>query len=130
MNLNRVREGLRVIITKLMDTRGMFIERKHLDVRKIGITGVVRGYVPGHGGDVWFIKHDKSSEIGAYMFTEFNPIKKLGKCPKNQILISVTKHQLKEISSIAKHQKKSINEILKDAISYFIEDFSPFPSKK
>lgn len=49
MELNEVKVGLRVQITKLGDTKGMMIKRHHLDVRTVGTRGEVIGYVPGHG---------------------------------------------------------------------------------
>jgi hypothetical protein len=72
MNCNEVKDGLRVKITKLGETRGMLINPRHLDVRAEGKKGVVSGYVAGHGGDVWWVRHDSGS-VGAYMFTEFEP---------------------------------------------------------
>jgi hypothetical protein len=42
--------------------------------RAPGITGVVASYVPGHGGDVWFVRHDNTLDVGAYIFTELEPI--------------------------------------------------------
>lgn len=70
MDLNSVKEGLKVKITKLGDTKGMIIKPRHLDVRKVGVTGTIVGYVPGHGGDVWWVRHE-DGEIGAYVFNEF-----------------------------------------------------------
>ena len=72
MDLSKVKEGLKVKVTKLGDTMGFLIKPKHLDIRKVGVTGTVVGYVPGHGGDVWFVKHDgEENVVGAYMFDEF-----------------------------------------------------------
>ena len=48
----------------------MLIKKEHLDVRTVGVKGTVIGYVPGHGGDIWWIKHDDGL-IGAYIFDEF-----------------------------------------------------------
>ena len=70
MELNDVKIGLRVEVKTLGDTKGMMIKRQHLDVRTIGVKGTVIGYVPGHGGDVWWIKHDDGN-VGAYVFDEF-----------------------------------------------------------
>lgn len=71
MNLNNVKVGIRVKVVKLGDTKGMFIKFKYLDVREVGITGIILGYVPGHGGDVWWIQHDGNEDVGAYAFNEF-----------------------------------------------------------
>ena len=70
MNVNDVKPGLKVVTTKLGDTRGMMIAAKYLSVRKEGVAGEVLQYVPGHGGDVWFVRHDGGEDIGAYVFTE------------------------------------------------------------
>ncbi len=74
MNLNNVKVGLQVKVVKLGDTKGMLIKPQHLDVRQVGITGTITGYVPGHGGDVWWVKHDESDNVGAYVFDEFEAI--------------------------------------------------------
>lgn len=74
MDCNNVKPGIRVRVTKLGETKGMLIKPKHLDCRREGVTGVVDGYVPGHGGDVWWVKHDDSTDIGAYVFDELELI--------------------------------------------------------
>ncbi len=71
MNLNDVKVGLHVKVVKLGDAKGMLIKPKHLDVRKVGISGIITGYVPGHGGDVWWVRHDGCEDVGAYVFDEF-----------------------------------------------------------
>lgn len=70
MELDEIKIGLRVKVTKLGDTMGMLIKREHLDVRAVGVKGTVTGYVPGHGGDLWWVRHD-DGHIGAYVFDEF-----------------------------------------------------------
>ncbi len=70
MDVAEIYTGLRVKVVRLRKTTGMLIASKHLNVRAAGKTGTVRGWVPGHGGDVWFVQHDNSDEIGAYSFTE------------------------------------------------------------
>ena len=70
MNCNEIKDGLKVRTTKLGETKGILISPRNLDCRKAGITGTVSGYVPGHGGDVWWVKHDDSGEVGAYCFPE------------------------------------------------------------
>ncbi len=77
MNENHVKPGLRVITGKLGDTTGMMIADKHVLVRQEGISGMVLDYVPGHGGDVWFVAHDNSPAVGAYVFNEFEPAEQL-----------------------------------------------------
>lgn len=73
MDCNAVKPSLRVRTTKLGKTTGMLIKEKHLEVRKAGVTGTVLSYVPGHGGDVWFVKHDGCEDVGAYCFDELEP---------------------------------------------------------
>ncbi len=70
MDLSNVTPGLRVKTTKLGDTIGMLINEEHLYVRQVDIIGTVTGYVPGHGGDVWWVKHDGGKAVGAYTYTE------------------------------------------------------------
>lgn len=70
MELDEIKIGLRVKVTTLGDAKGMFVKKEHLDVRTIGVKGTVVGYVPGHGGDVWWVKHDDGN-VGAYVFDEF-----------------------------------------------------------
>ena len=73
MELNDIKPGIKVKITHLEDTDGMFVHQKHLIARSIGSIGTVSSYVPGHGGDVWFIDHADGS-IGAYTFAEFEEV--------------------------------------------------------
>lgn len=70
-NVNDVKPGMNVKITRLEKTDGMFIKQEYLDRRKAGEVGTVLNYVPGHGGDVWWIR--QSNGIAAYSFTEFDP---------------------------------------------------------
>lgn len=74
---NEVKQGMRVKVTKLESTNGMMINPRHLDLRREGAIGTVKGYVPGHGGDVWWVEHDspaKEPEVSAYCYTEFEPV--------------------------------------------------------
>jgi hypothetical protein len=78
---NEVKEGMCVKVGKLESTTGMMISPKYLKVRREGAVGTVKGYVPGHGGDVWWVEHDKPSaeepqepEVAAYVYTEFEPL--------------------------------------------------------
>lgn len=72
MNLNDVKKDLKVKITRLGSTTGMFISQEYLGNRKKGATGTIVNWVAGHGGDVWWVKHD-SGEVAAYCFDEFQP---------------------------------------------------------
>lgn len=74
MDLAKVRVGLRVRTDgHLGKTTGMIITQKHLNARQPNKEGEVSGYVPGHGGDVWWVTHNDGT-VGAYMFDEFHQI--------------------------------------------------------
>ena len=73
MDCNDINKGMKVKTTKLGKTIGLCIMEKHLSVREAGITGTVLNPVPGHGGDVWFVQHDNSEVVGAYIINEFEP---------------------------------------------------------
>jgi len=69
----QIEDGMRVKVTKLESTRGMMIAAQYLAARKKGATGTVQGYVPGHGGDVWWVRHDDGS-VAAYCYTELKGV--------------------------------------------------------
>lgn len=69
--------GDRILVTRLGSTTGMTIAQRHLDVRRVGASGTVTGWVPGHGGDVWWVLHDESEEVGAYVVDEMAQISRL-----------------------------------------------------
>lgn len=60
-------------VTHLGSTSGMLIATKHLDCRRAGEKVTMRGWVPGHGGDVWFVQHD-NGDIAVYSFTELEVV--------------------------------------------------------
>ncbi len=72
MELENVRIGLHVKVIADNGTMGMFVKGKHLALRRVGATGTIVGWVPGHGGDVWWVLHDtyEGEEIVPYSFTE------------------------------------------------------------
>lgn len=67
-------EGERVVVHRLGTTEGFLIHAKHLSCRKVGSVGTATSYVPGHGGDVWFVRHDGDGEVAAYMYDELRPV--------------------------------------------------------
>jgi len=73
MQCKDVKEGLRVRIGKLGSTEGYMVVDHHLKCRREGATGRLGWYVPGHGGDVWWVAHDDGT-TGAYAYDEFDPI--------------------------------------------------------
>ena len=74
MRRDRIKIGLKVKITKLVDQRGMMVAEKHMKVRQVGRTGVILHHIPGSGGDAWLIDHENGDK-GAYTYDEFNPVK-------------------------------------------------------
>jgi len=55
----------------LGNTRGMAVADKFLLGRRAGEEGIVEGYFPSLGGDVWAVKHEEGV-IGAYCFNELD----------------------------------------------------------
>ena len=68
-----IQPGMKVKIVSDDGTEGMFVNPQYIQNRKIGMTGIVKGWVPGHGGDVWFVEHDDNS-VAVYCFTELKKI--------------------------------------------------------
>jgi hypothetical protein len=79
MNCDDIEPGMWVKTHSVGSTRGMLIAPKNLDVRREGVLGQVRGWVGGHGGDVWWVDHHDPEglvpEVGAYGFWELEPAK-------------------------------------------------------
>jgi hypothetical protein len=71
VNLQDVKSGLIVkTVTELGDTRGMFITPMCLERRRPNAVGTTLHWVPGHGGDVWWVKHE-DGQVAPYVFNEF-----------------------------------------------------------
>lgn len=49
--------GAQVQIVRLESTRGYSVSAKLLQARRCPATGIAEQYVPGHGGDVWIVRH-------------------------------------------------------------------------
>lgn len=58
-----IRPGLPVKVTRLLPTSWMFISEAALARRSLGVTGKAYGYVPGHGGDVWWVVHEGARRV-------------------------------------------------------------------
>lgn len=74
MKAESVRNGMNVITAhafKANATEGMSVHLRHLGARRTSTRGVTDGYVPGHGGEVWWVKHEDGS-VGAYSYSELN----------------------------------------------------------
>ena len=70
--------GRRVLThAQLESTLGMLVAERHLHGRKPNALGIITGYVPGHGGDCWWVRHAEGpssanpSPVAAYTYTEF-----------------------------------------------------------
>jgi hypothetical protein len=71
------KEGMKVRIKEKIEVnencRGFLVLPKHLDVRRPNEVGEYIGYVPGAGGDLWWIKH-KDGTVGAYSTDELTDV--------------------------------------------------------
>lgn len=76
--------GAPVKITRLGSTGGILVKPEYLAARELG-EGTLKGWIPGHGGDVWWIEHANGS-IGAYSIDEFGP-KERPKAPASEVWI-------------------------------------------
>ena len=71
MNLQEIKKGIRVKTNPALgSTNGLSVNQQHIRARRTSKEGTVLGFIPGHGGDCWWIKHD-SGDIGAYCYDEF-----------------------------------------------------------
>jgi len=75
MNVNDIKPGIWVKVHTLGSTRGFLINPKNLGYRREGAVGQVMTWVPGHGGDVWWVQHhDNPDEIAPYGFPEIEQV--------------------------------------------------------
>jgi hypothetical protein len=64
--------GTKVIThAELGTTFGMSVPQRNIEARRPSMAGTIHGYVPGHGGDVYWVRHDGVEAVAAYCFTEF-----------------------------------------------------------
>jgi hypothetical protein len=77
MKLSDVKPGIFIRTNSKVDepgsTEGFLIKQHHLLTRKSGELGQVQQYVPGHGGDVWFVMHTDGT-VAAYGFPEMDHV--------------------------------------------------------
>ena len=76
MDQNKIVDGMRVRTTEVLykSDPGVFrVASKNLDARQANKEGFVLGRLPGHRGNVWWVKHDDET-VGAYLFAEFNAV--------------------------------------------------------
>ena len=64
--------------------KGFLVQGKHIDARVPNTIGTYIGWVPGAGGDVWWIKHEDGS-VGAYEYTELTDVRKAKKPAKKKL---------------------------------------------
>jgi hypothetical protein len=66
--------GTKVITHEVLGSiTGMLVKQHHLDNRRPNTPGVIGGWVPGHGGDVYWVSHEDvpGKPIAVYCWTEF-----------------------------------------------------------
>jgi hypothetical protein len=61
-------------ITPMNECGGFLVKGNHILCRRPNEQGEYNGWVPGAGGDIWWIKHSDGT-IGAYTFDELTDIK-------------------------------------------------------
>jgi hypothetical protein len=72
--MNQMREGINVRThARLRDTRGFMIAERHLLARRTDAAGTVLSWVPGHGGDVWWVRHN-DGEVAPYCNDEVDEV--------------------------------------------------------
>ena len=67
-----LRNGIQIVThAHLGSTSGMMIKQNYLDARKPNQRGEIAGWVAGHGGDVYWVKHEETNDVAAYGWPEF-----------------------------------------------------------
>jgi hypothetical protein len=73
--LSSPKEDLRIKTANVLEsTQGMIVPVTNLNNRKPGMLGRITGYVPGHGGDVWWVEHDEDHLIAPYSVMEMSEL--------------------------------------------------------
>ncbi len=60
-------------IMESKETGGFLVKDKYIISRRPNQEGIYRGWVPGAGGDLWWIEHQDGT-IGAYMYNELQDV--------------------------------------------------------
>jgi len=64
--------GTRIVTHEVLEsTTGMIVHPKHIKARRPNMHEVIGGWVPGHGGDVYWCQTREDGECAVYCFTEF-----------------------------------------------------------
>lgn len=98
MHWSKVKQNMRVRTNAVLgSTGGILLSPERLAIRKANALGTVYSWVPGHGGDVWYVVHDapegesnsytavdgtvsyRKELVTAYSFNEFEEYRLLGK---------------------------------------------------
>lgn len=69
MNCDEVSPGIRVKVVKLGTADGMIVPAYYKMNRRKRAIGSVTSAIPGHGGEVWFVKH-QDGKVAPYSFDE------------------------------------------------------------
>jgi hypothetical protein len=78
--------GLDVRVRALGSTQGMLVAEPLMNKRAVGAEGKLDQYVPGHGGDVWFVKYPDGSGAPYTVATELEPKILKPSLPKGETL--------------------------------------------
>ena len=63
--------GTKIVTDKMLgSTAGIFVLPHYLAARRAGVKGVIRNWVAGHGGDIYWVEHEDGS-IAVYGWMEF-----------------------------------------------------------
>ncbi len=63
--------GTKIITSiALHPTTGLMVKPKYLEARRPSTAGIIQGFVPGHGGDIYWVEHEDES-IAVYGWMEF-----------------------------------------------------------
>lgn len=67
------RDGERVyVMAKLEELPGAFVAARFITSRQLDSKGICCGWVPGHGGDLHWVRHDDRTEA-VYLCSELTP---------------------------------------------------------
>lgn len=69
-----LKPGAETLVGELGATTGMLVHKRHLTARQPNSRGTLLQWVPGHGGDVWAVKH-ASGDVAVYSVNEIKPAK-------------------------------------------------------
>lgn len=65
-------EGIKICTHKtLYPITGMLIKQEYLDRRRPSTSGTIKGFVAGHGGDIYWVEHENDKSISVYGWMEF-----------------------------------------------------------